>query len=136
MYKLRGADRGGCVRPDVGYAMGSGQFVIAKGETMWTAYLPAALILCLVASLQAWGMGVLLLTRQIEFLLLSGILASVFWFWCAWACFLRKLRPGLFLAGLCLLASLALTVLGLLDVLEVNGVTLLRGELSTDVQYA
>ncbi len=81
-------------------------------------------------------MGVLLLTRQIEFLLLSGILASVFWFWCAWACFLRKLRPGLFLAGLCLLASLALTVLGLLDVLEVNGVTLLRGELSTDIQYA
>ena len=94
---------------------------------MWTTYLPAALILCLVASLQAWGMSVLLLTRQIEFLLLSGILTSVFWFWCSWACFLRKLRLGLFLAGLCLLASLALTALGLLDVLEINGVTLLRG---------
>ena len=94
---------------------------------MWTTYLPAALTLCLVASLQAWGMSVLLLTRQIEILVLSGILASVFWFWCAWACFLRKFRPGLFLAGLCLLASLALTVLALLDVLEVNSVTLLHG---------
>ncbi|MDD4700923.1 MAG: hypothetical protein PHI96_01760 [Desulfovibrio sp.] len=90
-------------------------------------YLLATISLCLAAVLQAWVTSVLLVTRQVETLLLCAIMVDVFWFWCAWACFLRRLRVGLFLVGLCLLASLGLTGICLLDVLDINGVTLLRG---------
>ena len=88
-------------------------------------YLLSLFALVLVALAQCWGMLVLLLARQVEVLLPGGIAACVFWSWCCWACYLRHLRLGLGLTGGCLLATLALLVLSLLDMLDDSGLGLL-----------
>lgn len=81
--------------------------------------------LCLAALGQFWFMAVLLLGRQAETLLLCGVLACVFWFWCLWGYFLGKRRVGLILAGFCLAATLTISGMCLLDMLDVSDMGLL-----------
>ena len=88
-------------------------------------YTLSLVALCLAAVCEFWFMGVLLVTRQGNALLLFCIMAGVFWCWCLWGYFLRKRRAGLYLAGCCLAATLVLGGLYLLDMLDKSGVTLL-----------
>jgi len=73
---------------------------------------------------QFWFVGVLLLGRRIEELLLGCIIACVFWAWLFWAHLLGRRRLGMAIAGFFLFASFTLAVLCLLDVFDVTGVYL------------
>ena len=70
--------------------------------------------LCLAAACQGWVVGILLMTRQDAALLFFSLLAGIFWSWRLWSSFLRNWRAGVFLAGCCLSATLALGVVVLL----------------------
>ncbi|MFU2208926.1 hypothetical protein [Solidesulfovibrio sp. C21] len=86
---------------------------------MLSRYAWSIILLCMVAAIQFWFMSVLLLSRQTESLLFCSIIAFIFWSWCFWAYFLRKCRSGLLLVSLCLLGTLAMSVLFLLDLLDI-----------------
>lgn len=89
----------------------------------WTLVL-----LSLAAVCQCWCTGVLLVARESDALLCGGIMACVFWGWSLWAAFLRNRRLGVLLSGVCLLFTLALTVLGMLGTLDNSDLPLLHGE--------
>ena len=82
------------------------------------------LVLLLVLLGQLWSVGLLLLTRQTETLLLVSIGASLFWFWCLWSFLLRRRRAGLILAAIGLVFSIVMNGLGLLDMLDQSGLLL------------
>lgn len=91
---------------------------------MLSRYGWSLLVLCLAVACQFWFTGVLLVSRQSEALLCGSIIASVFWAWCFWASLLRKRRVGLAVTGFCLVLSLALTIVCLLDMLDTSGIFL------------
>lgn len=86
---------------------------------MLSRYAWSLILLCMVAAVQFWFTSILLLSRQTESLLFGSIIALIFWSWCFWAYFLRNCRGGLLLVSLCLLGTLAMSVLFLLDLLEI-----------------
>jgi len=89
----------------------------AEGH-MKSRYAGSIFFLLLGAVAQCWIMGVLLLTRQAEILILAGIAASAFWAWTCWNYFLRKQRLGQVLTASCLFTTLLVLVLCLLDMLD------------------
>jgi hypothetical protein len=91
---------------------------------MFSRYGLSLAALFLAASCQFWFMGGLLLSRQIEALLLGGIIACVFWGWLFWVFLVRKQCLGLAIAGFCLFISIAINVLCLMDALDKTGVSL------------
>ena len=92
---------------------------------MQSPYIWSLVALCFAAVCQLWFVGVLLLTRHGQTLLLLSIMECIFWFWCCWAFFLRKRRGGLILAGLCLIATLTISLLLLLGLLDTSDFSLL-----------
>lgn len=98
-------------------------------RTLSSRYVWSLAGLCLAAVGQFWFVAVLLVTRQVEALLLAGIIACVFWFWCLWASFLGRRKAGMLLAGCCLAATLALSALCLFDLLDISDTHLLSSRL-------
>ncbi len=91
---------------------------------MLSRYAGSIAALILVSLTQFWFMGVLLVSRQMESLLIGGIMGFVFWAWCFWAFYLQKRRTGLVFTGVCMLITLLSVVLGLVDMLEETGLQL------------
>jgi hypothetical protein len=98
---------------------------VAQGRnTGGSRYALGLFVLLLVLMGQIWGIGVLLLTRQTETLLLVSIGASLLWFWCFWIFLLRRRRAGLILTTIGLVFSMVMNGFGLLDMLDRSGLLL------------
>ncbi len=87
---------------------------------MTVRFILRVALICILALGQAWVTGVLLLTGQMEILLLCSIIASVFWFWWSWSCFLHKRRAELVLSCVFLLLTMTLLALCVLEVMDMS----------------
>ncbi|WP_291332088.1 hypothetical protein [Desulfovibrio sp.] len=71
----------------------------------------------LVAGLQLWFSGVLLMVRRTDALIGGNAAAGLIWLWYAWLCYRRDNFARMALSFMGLLGSMALAALGLADIL-------------------
>lgn len=88
----------------------------SMGRSMWRQAL-CLLALFLVAGLQLWFSGVLILVRRTDALIGGNLAAGLIWLWYARRCYMLGNFARMALSFIALLGSVALAVLGLSDML-------------------
>ena len=86
------------------------------GRSLWRQAL-YMLATFLVAGLQLWFSGVLILVRRSDALIGGNLAAALIWLWYARRCYKRDKFARMALSFMGLLGSVALAVLGLSDML-------------------
>ncbi len=81
-------------------------------------YIVVIILAILAIVMYAWGVAVLLVTRQVDILLIVSIVGGTFSLWGAWYAFIQKHMILFFLALASFLFSLGLIYLAVVDVIN------------------